>query len=138
MREPRFLSVTEVLRLHRTQVTQHGGTPGIHSPEMLLSAMAMPKQEFSGQYLHETLYDMAAAYLFHITQNHPFKDRNEHVGATAAVVFLTLNGIRLYADEEEFTLLLRQVIAGDAEKGDIARFFRDNSQEPESLNDFYS
>ena len=34
---------------------------------------------------------MAAAYLFHLVQNHPFVDGNKRVGAVAAVVFLLTN-----------------------------------------------
>jgi death-on-curing protein len=35
---------------------------------------------------------MAAAYLFHLCQNHPFIDGNKRAGANAAITFLLLNG----------------------------------------------
>ena len=40
---------------------------------------------------------MAAAYLFHIVQNHPFVDGNKRAGAATALVFLDLNGVEIDA-----------------------------------------
>ena len=53
----------------------------------------MPQQQFGGQYLHEGLAAMAAAYLFHIAQNHAFHDGNKRTAALAALVFLDVNGV---------------------------------------------
>jgi death-on-curing protein len=38
---------------------------------------------------------MAAAYLFHLVQNHPFVDGNKRTGLLSTLVFLALNGIVL-------------------------------------------
>jgi death on curing protein len=34
----------------------------------------MPKASFAGALLHAAIVEMAAAYLFHVVQNHPFVD----------------------------------------------------------------
>jgi death-on-curing protein len=44
---------------------------------LLESAIGMPAQQFAGQYLHEDIPAMAAAYAFHICMNHPFIDGNK-------------------------------------------------------------
>lgn len=41
--------------------------------------------------LHQSLFEMAAAYLFHIARNHPFVDGNKRTALAAALVFLWLN-----------------------------------------------
>ena len=87
----------------------------------------MPAAGFRGQYLHTDLFEMAAAYLFHITQNHPFVDGNKRTGAVAAIVFLALNDIDLNADEDEFEKMVLQVAEGKTGKETIATFLRNNS-----------
>jgi death-on-curing protein len=70
---------------------------------------------------------MAAAYLFHIAQNHPFIDGNKRVGAAAAYVFLALNEIRLTADNDAYAELVLSVARGETPKSAVAEFFRANT-----------
>ncbi len=67
---------------------------------------------------------MAAAYLYHIVQNHPFINGNKRTGAMAAFVFLKLNGATLDADESAFELLVLKAAQGQTNKSAIAEFFR--------------
>jgi death-on-curing protein len=67
---------------------------------------------------------MSAAYLFHIVQNHPFIDGNKRTGTVAAIVFLSLNGIELEADETQLEELVFEVAKGTAGKCTIADFLR--------------
>ena len=69
--------------------------PGIRNPALLQSAVAQPRATFGGEYLHPTLYLMAAAYLYHIAGNHAFEDGNKRTGLDAALTFLSLNGISI-------------------------------------------
>jgi death-on-curing protein len=41
---------------------------------------------------------MAAAYLYHIVQNHPFIDGNKRTGAAAAIIFLSMNDMELIVE----------------------------------------
>ncbi len=52
------------------------------------------------------MLEMAAAYLFHIVQNHPFIDGNKRTGTAAAIVFLSMNEIELEADETQLEKLV--------------------------------
>jgi death on curing protein len=70
---------------------------------------------------------MAAAYLYHITQNHPFIDGNKRTGTVAAIVFLAINNIELNAEEDELEALVRGVAMGKADKATAAMFFRQHS-----------
>jgi death-on-curing protein len=67
---------------------------------------------------------MAAAYLFHIVQNHPFLDGNKRTGAASAIVFLALNNIQIDNDEQGLVDLTLSVATGEAGKAEIAEFFR--------------
>jgi death-on-curing protein len=122
------LNLAEVLEIHRDQIERYGGHAGLRDLGLLQSALAMPAAGFGGRYLHGDLVEMAAAYLFHIVQNHPFIDGNKRTGAVAAIVFLTLNGIELQADEAPLEQLVIEVAKGKAGKSIIADFLRKNSQ----------
>ena len=74
---PRFLSVDDVLVLHAIAIEDQGGDPLLRDHGLLESAVATPAQQFGGQYLHEDIPAMAAAYAFHICKNHPFADGNK-------------------------------------------------------------
>jgi death-on-curing protein len=73
---PLFLSLERVLRIHRSMIEQYGGEEGIRDAGLLHFAIAVPQASFGGEYLHADLFEMAAAYLYHIVQNHPFIDGN--------------------------------------------------------------
>jgi death-on-curing protein len=122
-----FLTLDEVVAIHRDQIDRYGGSLGVRDWGLLRSAVAMPAVTFGGQYLHGDLNEMAAAYLFHIVQNRPFFDGNKRVGAVAADVFLALNSVQLVADQDDYADLVVSVARGEAGKSDAAAFFRANS-----------
>jgi death on curing protein len=93
MPDPVFLELEDVLLLHEQQLARYGGGAGIRDLGLLESAVATPLATFGGEYLHAGLFEMAAAYAFHISQNQPFVDGNKRTGLVGALVFLELNGI---------------------------------------------
>jgi death on curing protein len=88
----------------------------------------MPQAGFGEQYLHSTVFEMAAAYLFHIVSNHAFVDGNKRTGAMAAFTFLKLNHLTLNAAGLRFERVVREVAEGKMGKERIAEFFRKNSK----------
>ncbi len=122
----RFLALADLIAIHSYQIEHFGGADGVRDWHLLQSAIAMPAVSVSGQYLHADVLEMAAAYLFHLVQNHPFVDGNKRVGAAAAAVFLEFNDLRLTAAPDEYADLVVSVARGEAGKSTIAGFFRDN------------
>jgi len=124
--EPEFLTLEDVLDIHERQLERFGGSGGIRDRGLLESAVAMPQSAFGGEWLHADLFEMAAAYAFHIAENQPFIDGNKRAGLLCAVVFLDINGIsldypgeRLYqamidiankkSDKKSFAALLKEL-----------------------------
>lgn len=128
MASPLFLSVEDVVEIHADQIQRYGGSLGIRDVELLHSALGMPEAGFGDQYLHAGLFEMAAAYLYHIVQNHPFIDGNKRTGTMAAFVFLKLNGFTLEAGESVFETLVLQAAQGQVGKDAIADFFREHTK----------
>ena len=126
--EPSFLTLLEILEIHADQIERYGGSTGIRDAGLLESAIAMPSAAFGDKYLHSDLFDMAAAYLFHIAMNHPFIDGNKRAGAAAALVFLAINGVEIDAEEDAFERAVISVAEGRWDKTAIAAFLRDNAR----------
>lgn len=124
---PKFLTVDEIVAIHRDQLSRYGGAEGIRDWGLLRSAVAMPAAGLGGRFLHSDVCEMAAAYLFHLVQNHPFLDGNKRVGAVAAYVFLALNNLRLTAEPAAFADLVFSVARGETPKSGVAEFFRTNT-----------
>ena len=121
--KPRFLTMGEVLLVLQDQIRRYGGSYGVRDPELLSSALAMPSASFEGKYLHHDLYEQAAAYAFHICQNHPFVDGNKRTALASALVFLSLNGMELEDPNEELYQLMVDVSSKGKGKADIAKTF---------------
>ncbi len=128
MKRPVFLSVEDVICIHSDTIEAEGGLDGIRDYGLLESAVMMPQQQFSRQYLHEDLPAMAAAYLYHITQNHPFHDGNKRAGAMSAFVFLDVNGVNLSAGEKQLEQTVLDVAAGRMSKSELIIWMRKHTQ----------
>lgn len=127
---PNFLTLDDLLDSHIEQITTYGGTQGVRDIGLLESARAQPEAQFGGQYLHTDLFEMAAAYLYHIVQNHPFIDGNKRVGLEAALVFLEINDLSLYVTDDELIELTLRTAQGLVSKTEVADFFRAHAAFP--------
>ncbi len=127
MNDPDFLTLDEVLGIHADQIRRYGGTSGLRDLGLLQSALSMPQTTFDDEFLHGTLFEMAAAYLFHLARNHPFIDGNKRTALMCALVFLGLNGHRLVANPDALYRLVDGVASGDVDKSDVSVFFRGNA-----------
>lgn len=125
--KPDFLSVEDVLEIHRELIAGFGGSEGIRDLGLLQSAVAMPRAGVGGQYLHTDLFEMAAACLFHVARNHPFVDGNKRVGAAAALVFLEINGTSIDTSNEALADMAIAAAEGRIAKSAIAEFFREHA-----------
>ena len=120
MPTPEFLTKADVLKLHNRQIERFGGTSGVRDEGLLESALAQPQATFDGQFLHSTIYQQAAAYLYHLAKNHPFVDGNKRTAFAAMDTFLRLNGYRLtLMNEDSYTLVL-QAVTDQIDKSAIA------------------
>jgi death-on-curing protein len=126
---PEFLTLDEVFGIHADQIRRYGGSSGLRDLGLLQSALSMPQTTFDDEFLHGTVFEMAAAYLFHLARNHPFMDGNKRTALMCALVFLGLNGYRLDADPDALYELVDGVAAGKVDKADVSVFLRQGGVE---------
>jgi death on curing protein len=120
---PLFLSLAEVLEMHKQQIDRYGGSSGTRDSGGLESALATPQATFGGEFLHRSIPAMAAAYLFHICQNHPFVDGNKRVGANAAITFLLMNDWEPDFEPDDLADLVLSVASGRTDKAALTVIF---------------
>ena len=123
MTDPEFLTLDDLLALHADRVEQYGGSLGVRDMAGLSAALGMPAATFGGAFLHPTIPEMSAAYLFHVSQAHGFVDGNKRAALAAALAFLALNGYELAADPDDLYEVCLAVAAGKASKADASVFF---------------
>ncbi len=109
----RYLTLAELLELHRRIIEQSGGAHGIRDLGLAESALAQPRMSFGGTELYTTLAEKAAALCFSLVMNHPFVDGNKRIGHAAMETFLIMNGFELDAGVDDAESVILGLAAGE-------------------------
>lgn len=125
----KFLDKETILTFHRDQVKTYGGKKGVRDEGLLESALAQPQASFGGEYNHSSIFEMAAAYGFHLCRNHPFFDGNKRTALVVIYTFLWVNGYRLQADKRSLYAVMIDLAEGKLEKEELAEFLEKNARE---------
>jgi len=122
--EPFFLTLAEVIEIHTDQIQRYGGQAGLRDLALLESAIGQPEASFAGEWLHADRYEMAAAYAYHLCQNHPFIDGNKRTALATALVFLELNNITILDPRHRLKNAMIRIASGKMRKEDFAKLLR--------------
>ncbi|WP_084544306.1 type II toxin-antitoxin system death-on-curing family toxin [Chroogloeocystis siderophila] len=123
----RYLTLVEILELHRRILEQSGGASGIRDIGLLESAIAQPRMTFGGEDLYPSLLEKAAALGFSIIMNHPFVDGNKRTGHAATETFLVLNGLEISSSVDEQERLVLAIAAGELERKALVEWLQRNT-----------
>ena len=126
----RYLTLGEVVELHRLVLGATGGAPGIRDLDALESAIAQPKATFGGADLYPTLIEKAAALCFALVQGHPFVDGNKRMGHAAMETFLVLNGTEIDAPLDEQERLMLDLAASRINRSHLTNWLRQHVKPP--------
>lgn len=121
----KFLSQRFVLTYQARLIDVFGGSHGLRDKGLLESALAQPEATFAGAYLHPDVHAMAAAYGYHLCQNHAFVDGNKRIAAVAMATFLAIHGHELLVDEVELYQAMMAVADGRLDKQGLAQWLRE-------------
>ena len=125
MKEPVFLTLAEAIEIHKNQIELYGGDVAVRDLGLLQSALAQPQASFAGEWLHQDVFEMAAAYAFHICQNHPFIDGNKRTALASALVFLDLNGLIIRDPKQKLLSAMLKMASGKLGRSGFAHILRD-------------
>jgi death-on-curing protein len=115
----RYLTLGEVLDLHRRVIEQSGGGDGVRDLGGVESAAAQPQMTFGGDDLYPTIESKATALCFSLVMNHPFMDGNKRIGHAAMETFLVMNGFELAADVDDAEQVILTLAAGDLSREEL-------------------
>lgn len=115
-----WLSKATVLAIHDEQLAEHGGLSGPANIGLLETALARPRNREA--YGSATIAELAAAYAFALSSDHPFPDGNKRVSLVAAETFLSLNGHDLVASDSECVLTWIALAAGQFSDTQLAEW----------------
>jgi len=118
----KFLSLFQMLELHRQIISQSGGSPGIIDIGALESALAQPKMTFDKKELYPTLQEKAAALAFSLCSNHPFVDGNKRVAHASMEIFLFLNDLEISASVDEQEKLFLKLATGKLTRQELSEW----------------
>ncbi len=122
--EPKFLTLAEVLDIQHEMLARFGGQSGTRDFGLLDSALATPQASFGGNYLHSGIFEMAAAYAYHIAENQPFIDGNKRAALGAALIFLKLNGLGLNDPRGQLYPAMMKIATHQMTKLELAHLLR--------------
>ena len=125
MDEPIFLGIDEVLAFHEQQLELFGGEPGIGDRGLLESAIAQPQTTWFYDPTAD-LFDLAAAYAFHLAKNHAFNDGNKRTALEAALAFLEVNASGVVTSQEQMFAAMIRLTTSEWSKKEFAAFLRDS------------
>jgi death on curing protein len=118
------LTVAQVSEIHAVVLEEFGGMAGVADQGLLESAVAAPQATVFGQSPYADLIEVAAAYLFYLCRNHPFRDGNKRTAMTAAIVFLRLNEIVAKPDGPAWESLVLDVAASRLDRNQTTQRLR--------------
>lgn len=121
--EPRWITEEMLLALHAQQIERFGGAHGIIDQNVVLSALARPRNRWSYDEAAD-LADLAAAYLVGFARSQGFSDGNKRTGLSTALVFLALNGVRLHVPPQELYTLTMAIANNQADDSAAATYIR--------------
>ena len=125
MKEWVWIERDVVIAVHEMQLAEHGGLAGVRDAGLMDSAlMRAPNLATYGA---PDAADLAAAYGWGLSRNHPFNDGNKRTGFVAAELFLALNGYELLADDASCVITMLGVAAGEVSEDAFAAWLRQHS-----------
>ncbi len=125
MISPIWIDEAVVIAIHRRQLAEHGGSDGIRDKRLLESALFRPQNQYN--YGNPTIFDLAAAYGYGITNNHPFIDGNKRTGYVVMRTFLKLNGYSIQAPAKEKYEIWISLASSQINEADLAKWIEEKS-----------
>jgi death-on-curing protein len=119
----KWILETTVLAIHKRQIAEHGGKDGIRDSGLLSSALARP-QNIIAYKPEADIAELAAAYGYGITKNHPFIDGNKRTALAVTRTFLQLNGQGFRATQEDKYITFYKLAEGNLSEQDLVEWIR--------------
>lgn len=123
-----YLTVEEILVLHRMVIQETGGTDGVRDMNLLFSLAHKPQTSYGGAEVYPNLFDKATVLLEAIANYHVFVDGNKRTAFVSTVTFLRANGKDLDVTTAEGFRFILSVATGKRSIEQIATWLKKSSK----------
>jgi death-on-curing protein len=121
--EPEFLTREIVDAIHEEQIKSYGGLHGVRDENALESAVMAAQNVY--YYGGGDVYEIAAAYAYHLAESQAYLDGNKRTGIQAAFVFLEGCGLSCQRLPEDRTYdAMIKVATHEMSRAGLAEYFR--------------
>lgn len=120
----KYLTAQQVMSFHDLLLEEFGGLPGVRDKNLLYSALEAPKASFGGKEMYPSIFEKAAAYLYHLARNHPFNDGNKRTAFIAAQTFMEINHTPIKFKLSLLEQIVVEVAHGKVSKEELVHFFK--------------
>lgn len=118
-----YLTIIEVLSIHKILIEKYGGMDGLRDMGALDAALFRPQTGYYNDIIEE-----AAALWESLSQNHPFIDGNKRTAFAVTYTFLTVNGCKLKININDATKHINDLYnSGQFEFKNIELWLRDKT-----------
>jgi death on curing protein len=121
--EPKWIQAPILLALHSQQIERYGGAHGILDINVVLSALARPRNLWAYDETAD-MADLGASCLVGLTRSQGFVDGNKRTGLACALVFLATNRVQLHVPAVELYTLTLAVANGQGDDASVAGYLR--------------
>lgn len=111
MKRPVWVLNRSALAAHGRLVAEYGGAPGANLAQLCL-VLGWPKTILAFAQGGVSVFDLAVGYAEAVLRLRPFASSNERMAYVLAMLFLTLNGVRLPATNEEHFAMFNAFLVG--------------------------
>ena len=120
---PVWIDARAILFLHDESLAIFGGARGLRDAGLLESALTRPVN----QHLYSPgadISELAAAYAFGLSKNHPFVDGNKRTAFLALGLFLAVNGWRLQTTQIDAIETMMSLARGTLDESELSTWIR--------------
>lgn len=114
----------KVKLIHQLLAEETGGSIGVRDEGLLDSALESAFATFDGVELYPSKEEKAAKIAYSLVSNHAFVDGNKRIGVFVMLSFLSLNGIRIDATDEDIVQLGLGIADGSVEYEGIVSWIK--------------
>ena len=114
----------KVKLIHQLLAEETGGSIGVRDEGLLDSALESAFATFDGVELYPSKEEKAAKIAYSLVSNHAFDDGNKRIGVFVMLSFLSLNGIRIDATDEDIVQLGLGIADGSVEYEGIVSWIK--------------
>jgi death-on-curing protein len=121
-----FLDLDQVVDIHDSLV-KPGEDSSIRDRALLEQAVASPRAGHAGGFFNTSIFEMAAALIIGLANNHPFANGNKRTASISGIIFLAMNDYKFIVENKQLVQCILDVVQKKMNKRQLMKFLHRRS-----------